>query len=361
MTDRPMDLIEKYLERVRIYLPLGNEDILDEIRTHLIEEAERLGQGRLTHGSVLLAIERFGDPKDAANAYAGTGRRIGPIPVEYSTAMLRLVLLLIVLGTLFVVGAAMIGNLFSDLLGTLNFEYSIVTVVVVSLFYAFLIIGGLSYMDRSTAVSEKTFIERILGIGSDAFKPKPLSDAVAELIFCICLLLLLVSPMFQWLIYPEWRFIIYPAILLSIGDLIKSLLFVLVGENNVNLVIEAVMGTLWVLLCMFLINISFPLMGIPAFFDNQWTIVMFSEIQQVIPHFKYIRLDIIWIFIILVIVLTSLWETLVASMKIPMYLSAGKGWWWRGKHGQRRWRKYHPAKWSDNKESSPGRQPASNY
>ena len=68
MSGSPTNMIEKYLERVRVYLPIDSEDALIEIRTHLIEEAEALGQGKMTDGSAMLAIERFGDPKEAANS-----------------------------------------------------------------------------------------------------------------------------------------------------------------------------------------------------------------------------------------------------------------------------------------------------
>ena len=80
MSEKPLDLIEKYLERVRVYLPIDSEDVLIEIRTHLLEEAETIGDGNITRGSVMMAIERFGEPKDAANAAAGTGQKVGPVP-----------------------------------------------------------------------------------------------------------------------------------------------------------------------------------------------------------------------------------------------------------------------------------------
>ncbi|NWF96345.1 MAG: hypothetical protein HXY34_09395 [Candidatus Thorarchaeota archaeon] len=362
MTDKPIDLIDKYLERVKVYLPLGSEDTLAEIRTHLIEEAEALGQGQLTHGSAMLAIERFGDSKDAASAYAGTGRKIGPVPAEYTMPLLRLVLLLIVLATLFVVGASMIGIALPDVLGSINFPFIIITSVVMSLIYAVLIIGGLSYLDRGGAASEKTVVERILGIGSGAFKPKPLSDAVADLIFAIIFLLVLTSPLIRSVVYPEWLPFVYPAIILALCDGIKALLFMFVGENNVNLIIEALVGASWVVLCMFLINIPFPLQGIPVFITDHWTIVTLAELMELFPGVDIVMpFNLFWIGVIFVIVLTSLWEVMVASIKIPMYLSAGKGWWWKGEHGQARWRKYRPAKRAESRPGHEDGHTPSNY
>ena len=40
-SNNPLELIEQYLDRVRVYLPLDSEDTIVELQTHLIEEAER--------------------------------------------------------------------------------------------------------------------------------------------------------------------------------------------------------------------------------------------------------------------------------------------------------------------------------
>ncbi len=365
MTDSPIDLIEKYLERVKVYLPIGSEDMLQEIRTHLLEEAEVIGHGQITHGSAMLAIERFGDPKDAASAYAGTGRKIGPLPAEYTIPLMRLVLLLVVLATLFVVGASIIGAVLPDLLGGIDVPLSLVIVVVMAPIYALIIIGGLSYMDRGKAASEMTVIERILGIGSGAFKPKPLSDAVAELFISICLLLFLTSPIIQYVVASEWLPFIYPAVILLVGDMIKSLLFIIIGENNINLLLEAVLGASWVVLCMFLLNISFPLIGLPVFVNGHWSIASITDIMEMFSesisrNVMTLSFSLSWTIVIFIIVLSSLWEMLVASIKIPMYLNAGKGWWWRDRHEPRRWHRYRLARHSAGRPVQESGQP-SNY
>ncbi len=72
----PLKLIEQYLERVRVYLPLDSEDTLVELQTHLRMEAERIGGGIMTAGSAMMAIERMGDPKSVANEYAGSGEKV---------------------------------------------------------------------------------------------------------------------------------------------------------------------------------------------------------------------------------------------------------------------------------------------
>ena len=54
--------------------------------------------------------------------------------------------------------------------------------------------------------------------------------------------------------------------------------------------------------------------------------------------------SLIVIVVVFIIVITNLWTVLMASMKIPMYRQAGKGWWWQGEWGQKRWKKYRKSK-----------------
>ena len=176
MSGSPMNMIEKYLERVRVYLPIASEDTLTEIRTHLIEDAETLGQGKITHGSVMLAIERFGNPKEAANAYAGIGKRVGPLPAEYVQPAIRIVLLLVALGAAFIIGSYIVGLSILDVVGITSFPFNIPIMialqVALSLLYAAIIIAGLSAIEKRDALpSEKTVLESFLGLGSDVFKP----------------------------------------------------------------------------------------------------------------------------------------------------------------------------------------------
>lgn len=342
MADKPMDLIDKYLERVRVYLPLGNEDILAEIRTHLIEEAETLGRGELTHGSAMLAIERFGDPKDAANEWAGTGKKVGPVPTEYVAPLVKIALALIALGAVFIVGASIVSYAVPGFWGIVNFPYSIGIMVVMSLIYAFIIIGSLSYLDKGKPPTEKTTLESVLGIGSGAFRPKRRSEAGAGFLFGVVFAALILSPLVQTLLTAEALFFVNAFAMLILVEAVVNLGFFLYGENNVNLVFEALTGIAWIFLAMFLINLTFPLTGIYSYTDaTGWTLMTFDQLSQLIPEFNiFVPLNYIWVFIVFVIVITNLWKVLMASMKIPMYLQAGKGWWWQGEWGRKRWKKY---------------------
>jgi len=95
MNEDAMKAVEQYLERVRIYMPSNSEEALTEIRTHLIEEAEAIGGGSVTVDSMLAAISRLGDPKAVANDYAGTGKSLWHVPVEYVQPIMRILVVLV--------------------------------------------------------------------------------------------------------------------------------------------------------------------------------------------------------------------------------------------------------------------------
>ncbi len=342
MADKPIDLIEKYLERVQVYLPLGSDEILAEIRTHLIEEAENLGGGHLTHGSAMLAVERFGDPKDAANEWAGTGKKVGPVPAEYTTPLVKIALTLIALGAVFIAGAAIVNAAVPGFWEMVDFGWSIGMMVIMSLLYAFMIIGGLSYLDsRGKPPTEKTTLESVLGVATGAFKPKPRSDAGAGFFFGIIFAAFIFSPFVQNILTTEALFFVNLFATLLFAEAIVNLMFFLFGENNVNLSFEAIVGVAWILLSMFLINLAFPLTGFYNNTNGVWSFMSFEELFQLVPELEiFLPLNLIWVFVVFIIVITNLWTVLMALMKIPMYRQAGKSWWWQGEWGQKRWKKY---------------------
>ena len=170
----PLKLIEQYLERVRVYLPLDSEDTIIELQTHLIEEAERIGGGTMTAGSAMMAIERMGDPKRVANEYAGSGRKVGPVPAEYVTPVSRIVVVLVAVGLAVTVGAYMIGITITEIFGTsiTNWPLALPITISVNLVIAFIIIGAILALDRDKPPTEKTLLEGIFGVGVEGLKPK---------------------------------------------------------------------------------------------------------------------------------------------------------------------------------------------
>ena len=336
MSGSPMNMIEKYVERVRVYLPIGSEDALTEIRTHLIEEAESLGQGKMTHGSAMLAIERFGDPKEAANAYAGIGKRVGPLPAEYVQPAIRIVFLLVALGAAFIIGSYVVGISIFDVAGITNFPFSIPVMVALSLFYAAVIIAGLSAIEkRGAPPSEKTVLESFLGLGSDVFKPKGRWDSAAEVVLGVFFAMVLLLSPIRILFREDFLLFMNVVAVLLLMDALKGLLFFIAGENNLNLLLEVILGGAWVVLCMFLINIQWPLEQVHVFDGAEWVLIRLADIPIEIagPFSGAEVLALLWAIGVFIVVVTNMWSILVSSMKITMYLKEDKGLWWQGRWG----------------------------
>ncbi len=333
MTKDPMKLIEEYLERVKVYLPLASEDLLMEMRTHLIEEAEAVGGGQMTAGSALMAIERMGDPKAAANEYAGTGKKVGPVPSEYTQPVLRILGVLVGFGIAFSIAAYVIGAAILVPIGIIasveNWPFSLPISILVNIIFVLLIFGGISLADRNKMPSEKTLLESFFGIGTEGFKPKARSDAAGELVFGVGFGFFILMPQLQMLYSSAFApFVGAVAGLLFVGAL-KGALFLVAGENNVNLIFEAGLGVVWILFSTVLINVGFPLEYAWVNNNGTWSLFNLTEffVQNEIP---FIPFDWIWMFIIFMIVVTSAWRLIVASIKVPMYLNRGRGLWWQG-------------------------------
>ncbi|MGD2072427.1 MAG: hypothetical protein PVG65_02945, partial [Candidatus Thorarchaeota archaeon] len=180
MTKEPLKLIDEYLERVRIYLAIDAEDTLTEIKVHLIEDAEKLGSGTLSIGSAMLAIERFGDPKDVASEYAGTKKKAG-IPVEYTQPLLRILIVLVAASIAVIAGAYVVGFTFPNI--TFSFRpFDLILMIVGNVLIVLVIIGSLAAEEEEKTPTEKTALESFLSIGTDSFKPKDRKDAVGDII-----------------------------------------------------------------------------------------------------------------------------------------------------------------------------------
>ncbi|MFW9787848.1 MAG: hypothetical protein ACFFE1_09245, partial [Candidatus Thorarchaeota archaeon] len=233
----PLELIDQYLDRVRIYLPLDSEDTIVELQTHLIEEAERIGGGTMTAGSAMMAIERMGDPKSVANEYAGSGKKVGPVPAEYVSPLSRMLVVIGGVALALIVGASLVGVSFTQMFGAdiQNWPLSIPLMIIVNLSILFFIIGGISLLDRSKPPTEKTTLEGFFGIGVDGFKPKSRWDAGFDLVGGLFWGLVLLLPAVVAL-YSEafLDYYVAVAIFVLLGA-VRGALFYFGGENNLNL------------------------------------------------------------------------------------------------------------------------------
>jgi hypothetical protein len=331
MSEEPMEMIEKYLERVRIYLPIDSEDTLTEMRTHLIQEAESIGQGKITRGSAMLAIERFGDPKEAANAYAGTGKKVGPIPAEYLLPTGRIIMAFAALAIAFGIGAYFVGISLSTwgLPAFTNWPFSIPLMVVFWIGLAVFIIGLLSILDRFKAPTEKTTLEGVLGVGTGVFTPKSRLDAIGEFVAGVIFALVLLLPQVRICFDPSYMPVLNVAVILMAVGALRGFLFFRFGENSLNLLLEAALAAVTIALCTVLATTGWPLVQVWSNMNGVWYLYPLSTLYGEV-FFLYDMFSSIWTFIVFVLAVTSSWELVISGMKISMYMKAGKGWWWKG-------------------------------
>jgi len=333
----PLKLIEQYLERVRVYLPLDSEDAIVELQTHLIEEAQRIGEGTMTAGSAMMAIERMGDPKSVANEYAGSGKKIGPVPAEYANPVSRIVIVLLAIAAAFITGFSLLGYALTDLFGAniQNWPFSIPIMIVLNLVILGGIIGIIALLDRDKPLTEKTTLEAIFGLGVDGFKPKGRWDALGDVVMGIFWGIVVMLPAVV-IIYTDAFAALYTAvaIFLFLGA-VKGALFYLGGENNFNLALEGLLSIVWIALAIVLINVGWPVRYVYSYDGVAWSLFDLTDFFTS-NNIPFVPFDWIWAFIMFITVVVAVWRVIVASMKITMHLRAGKRLWWQGNWGERR-------------------------
>jgi len=357
----PLKLIEQYLERVRVYLPHDSEDAIVELQTHIRMEAEKIGEGTMTAGSALMAIERMGDPKSVAHEYAGSGEKVGPVPAEYVSPLSRTIVVLVGVALALIVGASMIGVTFTQLIGAdiQNWPFSIPVMILINLAIVLVIIGGISMLDRSKPLTEKTTLESLFGIGVEGFKPKGKLEAIGDLVFGVIFAFFLMLPTVVILYSAAFRVVaLYVVVFLLLGA-IRGALFYIGGENNLNLAVEGILSVVWIGIAVVLLNVGWPIERV-YYMDGTWRLfdlVAFFETNNI----PFISFDWIWALIMFVTVAVAVWRVIVSTMKITMYIRAGKGIWWQGNWGESRrlrkrfWQKRSPG-WkrvSENQDSAP--------
>lgn len=333
----PLKLIEQYLERVRVYLPLDSEDAIVELQTHLIEEAERIGNGTMTAGSAMMAIERMGEPKSVANEYAGSGEKVGPVPAEYVNPVARIAIVLVGIATALIIGLTMLGIPLTQLLGAdiQNWPVSIPIIIFLNIFIIVAIVGIISLFDREKPLTDKTTLESIFGLGVEGFKPKGKLDALGDLIMGVFWGFVLMIPGVVVLYTTEFAEIYMLVVVWLFLGAVRGALFYIGGENNFNLAVEGILSAVWISFAIVLLNIGWPIRYVYAYTNGSWgyfDLIGFFEANDI----PFIPFDWIWAFVMFITVVIAVWRIFVSVMKITMYLRAGKGIWWQGNWGERR-------------------------
>jgi len=331
----PLKLIEQYLDRVRVYLPLDSEDAIVELQTHLIEEAERIGGGTMTAGSAMMAIEKMGDPKSVANEYAGSGKKVGPVPAEYVNPVSRVVIILVAIAAAFTIGISILGFAITDLAGIQNWPFSIPIMVILNVMILGGIIAILSLLDRDKPLTEKTTLESIFGLGVEGFKPKGRWDALFDVAGGIFWGIILMIPAIVVLYTDAFASLYMLVVIYLFLGAAKGALFYIGGENNFNLALEAFLGVVWIAFAIVLINIGWPIQYVYTNDGSGWTLLNL-ETFFTSNNIPFVSFDWIWTFIMFVTVVIAVWRVIVSSMKISMYVRSGKGLWWQGTWGERR-------------------------
>ncbi len=355
MTSDPEKLIEQYLERVRVYLPLDSEDTLMEIRTHLLDSAEEIGQGAVTAGSVTMALERLGDPKRVANEYAGTGETKGPVPAEYVQPLMRVLLTILALSIAIIVGVNVIGAAFGSAFGIPTFPFNIPLMIALNVLIIVGIVVIVSLVvDRDKAVTEKTTLEAVLGAGGEGFKPKGRWNTAADTVFGMIWAYVLIIPAVQFALKPGLVPLMNAGALLLMLGAIKGALFFRAGENNLNLLFEALISVGMIILGILFASFLYPMDYIYVFNDGAWHTYSITQIIGLVPIEEFditIVFAVGWSIFIFILIVVNVWKVLVSTAKISMYLKDGKGWWWQGMWGTPRYRKLRRRFWQ--REASP--------
>jgi hypothetical protein len=340
-----------------VYLPLDSEDAIVELQTHLIEEAERIGGGTMTAGSAMMAIERMGDPKSVAHEYAGSGEKVGPVPAEYVTPVSRMAVVLVGIVAALITGASLIGLTFPDLFGIQNWPFSIPVMLLINVSILVVIIGGISLLDRSKPMTERTTLESIFGIGVEGFKPKGKMDALGDLIMGFIFAFVLMYPAVVATFSAGFRgVVLYVVVFLLLGAF-RGALFFIGGENNFNLMVEIIISVVWIAIAMVLINVGWPIEYVYYHDGGTWRmfdLITFFETNNI----PFISFDWIWAFIMFVTVAIAVWRVIVNSMKVTMYIRAGKGIYWQGNWGEKRrlrgslWRRFRSSRKSSQNQTT---------
>ncbi len=356
MNGNPDSLIEEYLERVRVYLPMNCEEILAEIRTHIIEAAEELGSGRVTPGSVILAIERLGDPKIVASEYAGTGERVGPIPVEYKLPLVRTITVVVAISIAFILGGAVVYDTALSMGVDILAVFQMFVISTVASFLVIILIIVLAFSTHKPMITKKTFVEHAFSFGVKGFKPKARHDAVLEMAGGSIFAMVFLLPQVQALFSPIFRQLIPIAIVLSVALAIKGGFFVIAGENTLNLITEGIVEVASVAFAITILNIGWPLDYWPVVSDGTWTLINIEEF--LFSHgIEFSLFNGLWVMIIFVVIVTDTWRVIVASLKATAYIRNGKGLWWKREHHMRRYQRLKPHWWERKSKTASSKPP----
>src|SRR3977135_2115371 len=251
-----MDLLERYLQAVRTYLPIRQQDdILKELGENLraqIEDKESALGRPLNEDELVEILKKHGHPLLAAARYRQTRHLIGSTLFPFYWFVMKIILAIVGFG--YAVSALVLiaeGKPFFEVLGALLSYVSAVlpTFAIVTIVFAVLDIGNSKFrlLERATKATNENFDPRALPMlrpASDFPDAKPISrfKTAFELFFGVGFLLwwIRVSPIRKLALFvvlgpvgladkipfqlgPVWNIIYWPVIFLSLVSIAQQI------------------------------------------------------------------------------------------------------------------------------------------
>jgi hypothetical protein len=251
-----MDLLERYLQAVRTYLPKGQQDdIIKELSENLrsqIEDKEAEAGRPLNQDELAAILKRHGHPLFVASRYRQARHLIGPTLFPFYWFVMKVMLAVVGFGYA-VAALTMVaeGKYFLEVLGALLSYLGAVlpTFAWVTIIFAVLDIGNTKFrlLEKITSESNDKFDPRKLpslrrAVDSLDAKPIPRSKTIFELFFSIAFLLwwIRVTPIRRLALFmtlgpagladkipfqlgPVWHALFVPVVLLSLAAIAQQI------------------------------------------------------------------------------------------------------------------------------------------
>jgi hypothetical protein len=258
-----MDLLERYLQAVRTYLPMSQqEDILKELRENLrgqIEDRESALGRPLNEDELAEILKKHGHPLLVATRYRQARHLIGSTLFPFYWLVMKIILAIVGFG--YAVSVLVLiaqGKPFEVLGALLGYVGAVLpTFAIVTIIFAVLDIGNSKFrlLERATKATNEQFNPRTLPVlrpASDFPDGKPISrfKTAFELFFSVAFLLwwVRVNPIRKLALFlalgpvgltdkipfqlgPVWNIIYWPVIFLSLVSIVQQIVMIIYPDR----------------------------------------------------------------------------------------------------------------------------------
>ena len=258
-----MDLLERYLQAVRTYLPMSQqEDILKELRENLrgqIEDRESALGRPLNEDELAEILKKHGHPLLVATRYRQARHLIGSTLFPFYWLVMKIILAIVGFG--YAVSVLVLiaqGKPFEVLGALLGYVGAVLpTFAIVTIIFAVLDIGNSKFrlLERATKATNEQFNPRTLPVlrpASDFPDGKPISrfKTAFELFFSVAFLLwwVRVNPIRKLALFlalgpvgltdkipfqlgPVWNIIYWPVIFLSLVSIVQQIVTIIYPDR----------------------------------------------------------------------------------------------------------------------------------